>query len=119
MKSTTTVALTTQGRSALAKRPVWSASPGCALPIRDQSACTGFLRRRTETRSESWSVSSSCDSCSCGAPGGITIRGRVNQEGQDDPEPAPAGHTSGDRVDQDIGQGGNLIWFLSQIVHSL
>jgi hypothetical protein len=44
--------------TALAKRPVWSASLGCALPIRDQSACTDFLRRRTETRSESWSVSS-------------------------------------------------------------
>src|SRR6266516_6482511 len=53
------------------------------------------------------STVTSCASCSCGAPGGETKRSQVEQEGQDDPEPAPTGHTSRDVIDEDIGQGGN------------
>lgn len=36
-----------------------------------------------------------------------TIGRRVEQEAQHDPKPTPAGHTSSDRRDQDIGQGGD------------
>ncbi len=49
----------------------------------------------------------SSSSSSCGAPGGETIRCKVDQECQDNPEPAPTGHASIDIKDEDIGQGGN------------
>src|SRR5215469_13438907 len=41
-------------RAALAKRPVWSASPGCALLIREQAACTGFLREIDRNKISEW-----------------------------------------------------------------
>jgi hypothetical protein len=52
-------------------------------------------------------TASSCVSRSCRAPGGETIRCQIEQDCQDDPEPAPPGHTSSDVIDQDVGQGGN------------
>ena len=50
---------------------------------------------------------SSSASCSYRAPGGGTIDSQVQKECQDDPEPAPTGHTaSRERIDEDIDQGG-------------
>lgn len=46
-------------------------------------------------------------SCPGSLPGGETMRCQIEQQRQDDPEPAPPGHTSRDGVDQDVGQGGN------------
>src|SRR5437867_4763221 len=49
---------------------------------------------------------SSSASCSCGARGVVTMRSQVEKQCQDDPEPAPTGHTARDIIDEDIDQGG-------------
>jgi hypothetical protein len=74
------------------------------------SGCARYAPRSPATNLDAprlGRTASSCASCSCGTPGGVTIRCQVEQDCQGDPEPAPTGHTSSDRIDEDIGQGGN------------